>query len=424
MRLRVSWLVLLLVLASGNLAVFVLHERAPKVASVTITPNGAKLAPTEETVLTCQPRNSAGTLLTNASCAWKTNDTTKVRIVATTGRTATINAVAVGKPWVRAVAQQKSDTVWIEVATAPTPPDTTTPPVPPDTTTPPPDTTTPPPVATCDIARGALMLYSNFEEAGPPWPRVVNDNDFWSGLWIGQVGVQPYSLTRDSVQANECRTAAHIELHKSDPIIAGSKRAQVMIDKAAVTGNGGVPVPSGKTLSGGLGDERWFGFSVFIPSSWVFETAWAPETIFEVINGGRSPFFEIETDKTQWVVITRTGSGPQGDPSWKVSCWTCPPQPAAPPIARGVWTDFVVHAVWSATTTGLLQVWMNGVKVVDRVNLATAFSDIGSVSKPSWGIYKWSWTGTNSITTERWILLDNIRVTDGAHGGYSTVAPR
>jgi hypothetical protein len=276
----------------------------------------------------------------------------------------------------------------------------------------------PPPPSSTDVSN--LMIYTNLETNPPAlsgctsWP--TDPTCFWDGIDVAQVGEQSWNLTASTSLAREGGRAARIELRQSDPIIAGSHRAQLQYDVSG-KGNGGVPVPSGESPAGKLGSERWIGFSVYIPSSWTFETSYAPETIWEILNGVRSPFMEIQISGSNWQFINRTGCCSQNDPSWQQQTFNTP-------VQRGQWTDWVIHYKLGTGTSGFLEVWKNGVQIVNKQNTWTTWTDLSSFSKPLWGIYKWSWSGSGSITNERDLLIDAIRITDGAHGSYATVAPR
>jgi hypothetical protein len=324
--------------------------------------------------------------------------------VTTGGQTSTVSARSVGQTTVTATVTGTSVSMGLAVTvtdTAPTPP-------------------APPRAAGCDTSGAALMFSSGFEDGEPVFPRAPDTGD-WDGFAIGQVGTQAWNLTKVTSPARECSAAARVELRRTDPIIAGNNRAQLQVAETGF-GNGGVPVPKGRTVAGGLGDERWFGFSVFIPSDWIFETGWAPELIWEAHDAGvRSPPLSLSITGSQWMIQNITGHGAQNDRSWLTRLDYAP-------VERGVWTDWVVHVKWSSGTDGVLQVWKNGVMIVNRSNTWTAFTDTGPYIKPLWGIYKWSWNGRTSggasIVSSRVLYLDNVRITDGEHGSYAAVAPR
>lgn len=62
------------------------------------------------------------------------------------------------------------------------------------------------------------------------------------------------------------------------------------------------------------------------------------------------------------------------------------------PYIPGVWFDFVVHAKFDYDNDGVLEVWVNNTKLVNRQNLPNWYND----QNPPYfkiGIYKWGWQG-------------------------------
>jgi hypothetical protein len=160
------------------------------------------------------------------------------------------------------------------------------------------------------------------------------------------------------------------------------------------------------------------GWSIYIPSDWVFETGYAPETVAQVKpGGGRSPHWEMQIDQGDFKVYSRIG-GPS-------SCCT-QTVVGTSPVTQGAWHDFVTHVTWAGDSTGVLEMWMNGAKFVDLHNVPTAYSDWDSMG-PHYlklGVYKWSWKSYSSLVTTRVLYFDAVRITDGAHGSYDVVKPR
>jgi hypothetical protein len=266
----------------------------------------------------------------------------------------------------------------------------------------------PPPTAGCDTDRSGLTFAGNFEGRLP-----------WSGWHLDEAtsdADETWRLGQVTSPRRECDAAARFELRRSDGMVAGSYRDEIKVQEVGV-GNGGVRVPSDQTMIGHEGSEVWWGWSVYLPADWVVETGYAPETIMQVAAAGRSPAFEIQVDEGSFKTYTRTGYGSQGASTISTIVTS------TTPIARGTWTDFVVHAKWSSGSDGVLQVWKNGVLVVNRTG-ANVYSDWPSAPFAKWGIYKWSWTGDNSIVSKRVLYIDAVRVTDGAHGSYSVVRGR
>ena len=265
---------------------------------------------------------------------------------------------------------------------------------------------TPSAATSCNTDRTALQ-FGGFFEGSTPFSR-------WS---VNEADATPHSHTHSTSVRRECSGSARIELWKSGPQEGTSYRSEIKVLQD--TANGGVSVPSGQSVVGKLGTEMWMGWSIYVPSDFVFETKGnTQETVTQVKAGssGRGPIWEMQIDKGTFRVASRWG--------------TTNPAPYAyvgtRPITKGAWHDFVLHAKWASGNTGFIEMWMNGTKFVDRHNVPTAFSDWDSMGTHylKMGIYKWSWKYTNSIVTKRVLYFDSVRITNGARGSYGVVAPR
>jgi hypothetical protein len=165
--------------------------------------------------------------------------------------------------------------------------------------------------------------------------------------------------------------------------------------------------------------ERWYGFSIYLPS-----TYWATDASAEIL--------------TQWHQHGDQGSPPLSvgarNAHWEVAFQGVPlssPTLAAAEYARDTWTDWVVHVNWSSGTDGFFEVWRNStpVQFVNPTTHATT-TRINGANKPNdgfgvytkFGIYKWAWNDGPSQVSERAIQYDDLRIADGS-ASYSAVAP-
>jgi hypothetical protein len=256
----------------------------------------------------------------------------------------------------------------------------------------------------CDTASTGLTFIGNFEGSTP-----------FAGWSVNEANAMPWGHGAVRSPTRECQQAARLELRRSDPLMGRNHRTEIKIQNTR--GNGPVLAPVGDNPIGTLGREVWLGLSVHVPADWVIEPKYAPETIVQTVQAGRSPAFEIQINGENFQTISRTGKGRKDDPSW-VTTTT-----ATTPVTRGAWTDFVVHAKWSAGPDGLLQIWRDGTQIVDRTG-ANAFSDWSPTPYLKLGIYKWSWKGDNSVVTARVLYFDAVRLVAGSTGSYKLVAPR
>jgi hypothetical protein len=87
-------------------------------------------------------------------------------------------------------------------------------------------------------------------------------------------------------------------------------------------------------------------------------------------------------------------------------------------IPKGEWIDWVVHIKFSHTNTGILEVWMNGDKVIDRQNMPNSYND-EKYPYFKFGVYRWDWGTT---TSQRAIFFDEVRIGNG-NSSYDEVKP-
>jgi hypothetical protein len=231
-----------------------------------------------------------------------------------------------------------------------------------------------------------------------------------------------YMAAPSTAHVRECGSSVRMEVRRADEPNGTAYRTEINLNSDST--NGGVPVPAGRSVAGALGSEVWMGWSIYVPSDFVFETDGdTQETVTQIKSNdcahGRSPPWELQIERDHFRVYTRYGA-----PGSLVQYVA----PIKPLIRKGAWHDFVLHIKWSNTGTGILEMWLNGSKFVDRHNVDTIWKDCTAIVRAKMGIYKWSWDGVQSggpsNVTTRVLYFDAVRVTDGAHGSYDMVAPR
>ncbi len=196
--------------------------------------------------------------------------------------------------------------------------------------------------------------------------------------------------------------AAKFTFRKSDP----TKRAELKLE----------PVPANS--------EQWYGFSVFIPQEYTKDrvpeviTQWHNRPDGDLGENWRRPALLLRTKNDKFILENRwdsrlvtQSSRDVGTQKWDLG-----------PMAKGQWTDWVVHARWSHKSDGTLEVWKNGKLVVQRTGPNTYNDKRGPFLKL--GIYKAQWKSNPeaSTTTERVIYFDEVRVGD-ASASYENVMP-
>ena len=176
-----------------------------------------------------------------------------------------------------------------------------------------------------------------------------------------------------------------------------------------------------------VGNEYWYGFSIFLPKPFPVNTAWE-----SVVNWHGRPDFDIgEGFHGQGAPLTLYTAHPQTDPGWAINVrWDSKPNSTPGgvpdiegsdyyefgPYETGVWTDWVFHVKWSYESDGFLEVWKNGVKVLDRDGPNCYNDEYGPYFKM--GIYR----AGRSAGATRTIYHDEFRMAD-ANGTYEEVAP-
>lgn len=120
------------------------------------------------------------------------------------------------------------------------------------------------------------------------------------------------------------RWCGRFQLEASDPLIHNGIRAEVAANSIEPAGS-----------------ERWYGFSIYLPSSWVSDTAADIVTQWHQHwqTSGGPPSLALETHNGQW----RIGQ------AWE----NYDVHTAVGPYATNRWTDWVVHARWASNRSGL-----------------------------------------------------------------------
>ncbi len=210
---------------------------------------------------------------------------------------------------------------------------------------------------------------------------------YWNGFDRAPNAIA-YAFRRSNAFSRSGEWSMRVELRKTDDIVAGSKRAE------AARASTDEP----------LLKERWYGMSYYLTNEYV------PDVSAELVTQWQSlkfvsPPLALWTENGRWKVVQN------GDIKTDIG-----------PYQKEKWTDFVFHVRWSLNSTGLIEVWKDGVKVFTKagVNSYTGYVT-GNYMKV--GIYKWGWArGYPSNTTVRIIYADEIRI-GNENATYKDVSP-
>jgi hypothetical protein len=145
--------------------------------------------------------------------------------------------------------------------------------------------------------------------------------------------------------------------------------------------------------------HRWYSFALYLPSA-----DYKYDSEDEVLNqwhqgSGYSPSISLRTKADKfWLYVKPTTSTTE-----KIDLGT---------IQKDKWNTFVYHIKHSSGSDGILELWINGNKVVNRSG-ANMYKIEGSIEYPRFniGIYKSAWNGDNtSETSKRVLYYDQFRL--------------
>ena len=172
--------------------------------------------------------------------------------------------------------------------------------------------------------------------------------------------------------------------------------------------------------------ERWYGFSVYFPEDGMGRDS-LPE-IFAQWHG--SPDRDLGEPWRQppaalAVIDDRLRFSYKSDPDW-ISTSRGRELPLdnidLGPVPKDRWVDFVVHARWSPEGEGLVEIWIDGERVVERRGIAIGYNDR---QDPYFciGLYKYRNDSGASPHARRVLYFDAVRIGSEA-ATPADVAPR
>ena len=199
----------------------------------------------------------------------------------------------------------------------------------------------------------------------------------------------------------EGTTAGRFEINKSDPKIWGGHRTEM--SQAQNTARA----------------EGWYGFSQYFPAS--YTSGSTGEVIgqwHDQADDGehvdRSPSNTLLTSDGRIKWMARWDADKIMDSGYSDGLEYID----LGAIPKNEWIDWVVHIKYSHTNTGILEVWMNGEKVIDRQNMPNSYND-DAYPYFKFGIYKWNW---GSDSSQKVIYYDEVRI-GNENSCYDEVKP-
>lgn len=217
----------------------------------------------------------------------------------------------------------------------------------------------------------------------------------------------PYrSIPRDRRGPEATRNlVARFTLHRDDPLVSDGKRAELHIKKLGEIGDG---------------RDYWYGFRTYLPADWendhqyevVAQWKGRRDDEAEAAEDSKSPALALRVRGKQWYITNR----------WDPRLIT--PKNSAPratlwrnDLDIGVWTTWIVHARWSYKEDGVLEIWKDGKKVVEKRGPNTYNDGQGMYFKI--GIYKPPWSDEvwfPSKVRKRVVYHDDVWIGVGASG--------
>jgi hypothetical protein len=206
-----------------------------------------------------------------------------------------------------------------------------------------------------------------------------------------QTAALAHSLQYTNELAFEGTKSLRLELRDSDPEVASGTRAEVVMQPATAR-------------------DRWCAFAAYFPAE-----AWAPDNYAEAITQWHS--FPDEHLGETWASPATKMLVYKGKLRFDVGYNDAPDSNVIlgdvkydlGPVVTDVWREFVIHIYHSHASDGLVEVWLDGQKVVEHKG-GNAFNDDGL---PFWkfGLYKWDWNGAKTTdVSKRVLFLDHVRM--------------
>lgn len=197
-----------------------------------------------------------------------------------------------------------------------------------------------------------------------------------------------YAITQSKEKCFSGSRSARFELRDTDPEVQSGTRSEIVFPEAT-------------------NFNRWYSFAVFFPRD-----GYTKDYSDEVISqwhqgGGLTPALCLRTRNDILNVRIMGKWEPLGT------------------IIKDKWQSYVIHVNHSAGSSGLVEIWRDGVKIFSKPG-PNMYKVTGDIHNPNWkmGIYKSAWNGTATTGTKKRVLyFDNIKL-GGEKATYTEVAPK
>jgi hypothetical protein len=249
---------------------------------------------------------------------------------------------------------------------------------------------------------------------------VIFQDDFQSG----QFG--KWNFSEDDRYRLAKETPERLKIVEAPGLKAGSKAVRFTVQRAPNSFRSEISLPSERGFQ-----ERWYGERMLVPQDWVFDPTRGNDLVMQwhaVPGNGKAtyPNLEISIGNSNWFIRQSYGSA-QTKP-------TRTNQKLDDPVQPGSWVSWVIHAKWSPSDDGILEIWKDGKGVMERKGI-NIYSTIGVEYTPylKTGIYHPEWhldkegkreafEKQNPIATTKVIYATEIKIGDKC-ARYEDVAP-
>jgi len=199
----------------------------------------------------------------------------------------------------------------------------------------------------------------------------------------------------------EGSTSGRFEINEDDPQIWGGNRTEMSQAQSSTR------------------NEGWYGFSQFFPASYTSDSTeevigqWHVQADEgEATNRSPSNALIASEGRLKWMLrwdADRIMEDGYSDGLIYIDLGVIP---------KNKWIDWVVHIKYSHTNTGLLEVWKDGEKVINRQNMPNTYNDT-AYPYLKFGVYKWEW---GPVFSQRVIYYDEVRI-GNENSNYDEVKP-
>ncbi len=166
------------------------------------------------------------------------------------------------------------------------------------------------------------------------------------------------------------------------------------------------------------GTEQWWGFdykfeSDYIPDelNWIM---WQTHSDGSNATAGvEIPMTSLQVSKTDYNGINARGEILVANRTITTNSPTTKFTPTGVVPVAGQTYNIVIHLVWGGETTGLYQVWIDGVNVYDETE-RTVYVEQPTGGYWKMGIYKWGWYNQSGVDTSATLGISELNTSIGA----------